>query len=199
MDMEAAEPTETPTKKAAKAKSTKSTRGAKSAAKKTKAPKPKRVSVPRGVPLESVTLEHALKLLSLPRIVGNDPTTGKPIRANLGRFGPYIERDGEFRSLPSADRLFTITLDEAVARMAEEKRKRTKEVLKELGAHPESGLKLQALSGRYGPYVSDGKTHVTLPRDIEPQSVTLEQAVAMLAQGAEKKKTAPPRARRRKS
>ncbi|MCX7044121.1 MAG: hypothetical protein NTX50_01365, partial [Candidatus Sumerlaeota bacterium] len=171
----------------------------KSASKKIKAPKPKRNSVPRGVALENVTLEYALQLLSLPRIVGHDPATGKPIRANLGRFGPYIERDGEYRSLPTADHLFTITLDEAVARLAEEKRRKGKEVLKELGAHPESGLNIQALAGRYGPYVSDGKTHATLPRDVTPESMTLEQALALLSQSAEKKKTAPPRARRKKS
>jgi len=148
--------------------------------------KPKRVSLGRGTDPTAVDLDLALKLLSLPREIGTDPETGKPVRAGLGRYGPYVERDRVFASVDSAEQLFTITLDQALERI---RNKNRKPVLKELGAHPETGKPLQVLKGRYGPYVTDGKVNATIEKGRDPQEVTLEEAVALLATAATRKQT----------
>jgi DNA topoisomerase-1 len=147
--------------------------------------KPKRSSIPKGTSLSEVDFEMALKLLSLPREVGKHPETGNPITANFGRFGPYVKHDGQFASLDSEDEVFTVGLNRAVSVLAEKKSKgrgpRGAEALKELGAHPESGAMVRVMKGRYGPYVADGNVNATLPREMDPMAVTLEQAVALLA------------------
>ena len=143
--------------------------------------KPKRISLPKGKNLEDVDLEFAKKLLSLPREIGYDPETGKKVSASIGRFGPYVTSNGKFKSVKNVEDLFTIGVDEAVELL---KQARSKPVLKELGKHPETDENLQILKGRFGPYVTDGKTNVSLPKGTDPESVTLEQAVEML-------KTAP--------
>jgi DNA topoisomerase-1 len=144
----------------------------------------------------------ALKLLSLPREVGKHPETGNPITANFGRFGPYVKHDGQFASLDSEDEVFTVGLNRAVTVLAEKKSKgrgpRGPEALKELGAHPESGAMVKVMKGRYGPYVADGNVNATLPREMDPMSVTLDQAVVLLADrvakggGKKPKKTKAP-------
>jgi len=151
-------------------------------------PKPKRVSLGRAADPAAVDLQAALRLLSLPRVIGVCPETGKPVHAGLGRFGPYVERARVFASVESTEVLFTITLAEALQRIANKNRK---PVLKEIGVHPESGAPLQVIQGRYGPYVSDGKHHATLRDGEDPLAVTLEQAVVLIAAAAAKKGRRP--------
>jgi len=151
-------------------------------------PKPKRVSLGRAADPAAIDLPAALRLLSLPRVVGVCPETGKPVHAGLGRFGPYVERARVFASIDSTEALFTITLEVALQRI---RNKNRKPVLKEIGNHPESGAPLQVIQGRYGPYVSDGKHHATLRDGEDPLAVTLEQAVVLIAAAAEKKGRRP--------
>jgi DNA topoisomerase-1 len=151
-------------------------------------PRPKRVSLGRGTDLEKVDLDLALRLLSLPRELGNDPQTGKPVRAGLGRYGPYVVRDRTYASVESADQLFTLTLEEALKRIAD-KEAGKKPVLAEVGPHPETGETIEVLKGRYGPYVTHEGVHASLPRGQEPDEVSVEEAVAWLAEAATRKKT----------
>lgn len=146
--------------------------------------RPRRTSLPTGKEPASVDLEYALKLLSLPRTIGTDPESGKPVKAGLGRYGPYVERAGVFRSLKDPEQLFTVTLDEALALLA---RQAGPAVLKELGVHPESGKPLQLLDGRYGPYVTDGEVNASIPKDEDPDAITLEDALSLLAKAPKKK------------
>ncbi len=150
--------------------------------------KPKRIGLPKGVGLQDVDFAFALKLLSLPRSLGTDPESGKEVAAGLGRYGPYVVRGGLYRRVESFDKLFTITLEEALEKLKTAKG-RTKEILKELGEHPETKKNIQVASGRYGPYVTDGKVNAKIPKDKEPTEITMEEAVAMLAEAAEKKGT----------
>ncbi len=150
-----------------------------------KAPKPKRASLLASQREDTLTLDQALQLLELPRTVGLHPDDGQPILASPGRFGPYIKHGDEFRSLASADQIFTVTLDEAVELFRQPKRSRRRQpaerkVLRELGADPSSGKPLQILDGRYGPYVTDGTTNASLAKGTNPEAVTLEDALALL-------------------
>jgi DNA topoisomerase-1 len=151
-------------------------------------PKPKRVSLGRGTDLARVDLELAHKLLSLPRELGEDPATGKPVRAGLGRFGPYVVRDRTFASIESADQLFSIELEEALQRI-HDKESGKRPTLAEVGPHPETGAMLTVLKGRYGPYVTDGEVNASLPRDREPDTVTVEEALEWLAAAATRQKS----------
>ncbi|MEZ5924996.1 MAG: type I DNA topoisomerase [Hyphomicrobiaceae bacterium] len=153
--------------------------------------KPKRSSIPKGIDPATIDLEMALKLLNLPRRVGEHPETGKPIVAGLGRYGPFIEHDGTYANLASAQEVFEIGLNRAVTLIAEKKEGKGRgrpqaEVLKALGDHPAEGGKIEVLSGRYGPYVKHGKVNATLPKGVEPAAVTLEQAVELIAARAAK-------------
>jgi DNA topoisomerase-1 len=157
--------------------------------------KPQRAGIPKGFSLENIDLEQALRLLALPREVGLHPETSKPIMAGFGRFGPYISHDGTYASLEGPEDVFTVGLNRAVTLLAERKEKggrgpRGSQALKELGAHPQSGAAVKVMKGRYGPYVTDGSINATLPRDSDPNSVTMDEAVALLAARAEK---APPK------
>lgn len=150
---------------------------------------PKRASLPKSMSAESITLETALALLSLPREVGIHPETKKPITANNGRFGPYLLHDGKFHSLPSEDDLLTIGINRAVDVIANSAKKQSgSETLHDLGEHPDGG-KITVLKGRYGPYIKHGKINATLPTGVEPADVTLEQALQLLtARGGSKGK-----------
>src|SRR5512143_91644 len=146
--------------------------------------KPKRASIPKGTDPDSLELDRALALLALPREVGAHPETGKPILAGFGRYGPYVQHDGKYASLSSPEEVFEVGLNRAVSLLAEKaanRRPRGASVIKELGDHPELGGKVQVLSGRYGPYVKHGKVNATLPKDIEPEQTTIEQAVELIA------------------
>jgi DNA topoisomerase-1 len=145
--------------------------------------KPKRISLGAKTDLSTINLDYALRLLSLPRLIGTDPATGKPVRAGLGRFGPYVECERVFASVASVDELFSVTLEQALERI---KNKNRRPVLRELGPHPETGLPLVICKGRYGPYVTDGKSNGTIGRDTDPEEVTVADAVALLVAAAER-------------
>src|SRR4029079_6480817 len=149
-------------------------------------PKPKRASLPRGEDPATVSLERAMQFISLPREVGIDPETKTPIVANLGRFGPYVVHDGTYANLESPEDVFTIGLNHAVTLIAEKKAKggksfrRQAQALKELGNDP-AGAPVKVMSGKYGPYVTDGTVNATLPRGNDPQNTTLQQALDLIA------------------
>jgi len=144
--------------------------------------KPKRSSLQVGMTESTVTLEEALKLLSLPRVVGVHPDDNEQVITNFGRFGPYVKHGDEFRSLEADDQVFSISLDAALELLRAPKSRRrqsaAKTVLKELS---KDGLTIKLLSGRYGPYVTDGSLNASLPKTMNPEAVTYEQAVELLA------------------
>jgi DNA topoisomerase-1 len=151
--------------------------------------KPKRGSIPKGTDPENIDLDRALALLSLPREVGIHPETGKPITAGYGRYGPYVQHDGKYASLSTPEEVFEVGTNRAVSLLAEKaanRRPRGASVIKELGEHPELGGKVQVLSGRYGPYVKHAKVNATLPKDRDPEQVTMEEAVGLIAARAAK-------------
>lgn len=148
----------------------------------------KRSSLPKGWTAESIDHERALALLSLPRDVGKHPETGKMISAGLGRYGPFLLHDGTYANLESIEDVFSIGLNRAVSVLAEKQAKGrngrnggTPAALKELGDHPDGG-KITVRDGRYGPYVNWEKVNATLPRGKDPQSVTLDEALALIAE-----------------
>ncbi|PPR59091.1 MAG: DNA topoisomerase 1 [Alphaproteobacteria bacterium MarineAlpha4_Bin2] len=145
--------------------------------KKQKAVKPKRASLPKGMSVADVTLEIALKLLSLPREVGPHPETSDIITAGIGRFGPYLRYQSKYTSLPDEDDVLSIGLNRAVTILAEAKPAGGRE----LGSHPEDDKPITVRKGRYGPYVKHGKTNATLPNNVEMDDLTLEQAVELIA------------------
>jgi DNA topoisomerase I len=156
----------------------------KKAAKKAAAVKPRTASLFADMSLDSVTLDDALRLLSLPRLVGADPETGAEITAQNGRYGPYLRKGSDSRSLEREDQLFTVTLDEALVLYAQPKRRGRQAAapLAELGDDPVSGKPIQVKDGRFGPYVTDGETNATLRKGDEPESVTLQRAAELLAE-----------------
>ena len=147
--------------------------------------KPKRISLPKEVDPANADLDLALQLLQLPRELGAHPESGKPVSVNIGRFGPYISHDGKFKSIPKTDSIFTIALDRAVELLAQARTSST--VLRELGSHPDDQKPVEVCSGRYGPYVRHGKINATLPKDITPDEITLDEALNLIALRAEKK------------
>ena len=148
--------------------------------------KPRRVSLPRGVEPGDVDLALARRLVSLPRLLGTDPETGQEVFAGLGRYGPFVNRERTYRNLGSFEEIFSVQLSDAVRMLNEKKPGRT--ALRELGEHPDSGAPLKIFSGRYGPYVTDGDLNASLPKDRDPEALTIEEAVALLAARAAKGK-----------
>ncbi len=149
--------------------------------------KPKRTSVPRGWDPQDMTLEKALRLLSLPRTVGVHPDEGGEITADLGRYGPFVKHEKTYANVSDIEELFDIGLNRAVTLIAEKRASRGKRPgqqapLRELGEHPETGKPVNVMSGRYGPYIKHEKTNATLPKDVAPESVTLEDAVRLIAE-----------------
>jgi DNA topoisomerase-1 len=150
-----------------------------------KGSKARTASLFRSMSPETVTLDEALRLMSLPRVVGTDPESGEEIVARNGRYGPYVTRGSDSRSLASEERLLTVGLDEALALFAQPKAARGRAAAapgRELGADPVSGKPVQVRSGRYGPYVTDGEVNATLPRGEDEAAVTLERAAQLLAE-----------------
>jgi len=150
-----------------------------------------------------VTLDEALALLSLPRVVGTG-TDDEEITAQWGRFGPYLRWGKETRSLDTEEQIFSVTQAEAEALFSQPKRRGGRKApIAELGAHPDSGAPVLVLPGRYGPYATDGTTNATIPRGTAPDSVTLDDAVALLreraARGPAKKRAGKRTAKAKKS
>ncbi|MGQ0457444.1 MAG: type I DNA topoisomerase [Hyphomicrobium sp.] len=156
--------------------------------------KPKRSSMPKGIDAATLDLERALQLLSLPREVGIHPETGTPITAGLGRYGPFILHDGTYANVDSMEEVFTVGLNRAVTLLAEKRagggksrfQRNAPTVIKDLGEHPAEGGKVQVLSGRYGPYVNHNKVNATVPKSKDPANLTIEEAMALIAERIEK-------------
>jgi DNA topoisomerase I len=159
--------------------------------------KPKRASLRKGTAPEDVDLEQALKLLSLPREIGRHPEDGEPIRAAIGRFGPYVQHGKTYANLDEGDDVFTIGLNRAVTLIAEKVAKGPRgrrfgaDPGRALGDHPTKGGPIVAKNGRYGPYVSHAGVNATLPKDKTPETVALEEAVTLLDARAERGAPAP--------
>ncbi len=144
--------------------------------------KPKRVSVPPQMDHENLSFEQALKLLSLPISLGHHPESGKEIKASLGRFGPYVVCDGDFRSIPKDKDLFSIDLKQALELLSQPKKGRGRATsLKTLGTYPATKESVDVFNGKYGPYIKCGKTNVSIPEDIGIDGITLEKAIELLA------------------
>jgi DNA topoisomerase-1 len=155
-------------------------------------PKPKQASLLKGVTPETLTLEMAVGLLSLPRALGTHPETGGKVQASLGRFGPYVVHDQgkegkDYRSLKSTDDVLTISLNRALELLAEPKKGRTasksksKEALRELGLHPEDDSPINIYDGPYGPYIKHGKTNASIPEGETVENITLSTAIELLS------------------
>ncbi|MCH8204937.1 MAG: type I DNA topoisomerase [Candidatus Hydrogenedentes bacterium] len=161
--------------------------------------KPKRASLPRGSDPGEVDVATAVRLLSLPRELGKHPDTGEPVIATTGRYGPYIKCDTETRTVPAEDDVYAIGFERALKLLAEPKRSRrtSKKVLKTLGTDAETEKAIEVCEGRYGPYVTDGDVNRSLPKDMEPQTITLEQAIELLAKAPKKKKKSKAKAKKK--
>ena len=187
------ETAEAETVKTAKtAKSTKTKKTTKAAK-----PKPRTASLLRSMDLSTVTLEQALDLLSLPRVVGQDPESGEDITAQNGRYGPYLKKGTDSRSLETEEQIFTVTLEQALEIFAQPKRRRGQAAargpLRELGQDPATEKPVVIKDGRFGPYITDGQTNVTVPRSEDPATISAERAFELLAdkraKGPAKKRT----------
>lgn len=169
-------------------------------------PKPDRASLPKGWTPDSLTLERALSLLSLPREVGMHPEDGVLVEAGIGRFGPYVKHGPVYANLPEVEEVFSIGMNRAVEVLAQKLAGRRGGAakagpLKVLGAHPDGG-EVQVMPGKYGPYVKWEKVNATLPKGVEPEAVTLEEALVLIAEKAGKsggKKKAAPKAPAKKA
>ncbi|WP_455474878.1 type I DNA topoisomerase [Bartonella sp. B30(2025)] len=154
----------------------------------------KRTGLPKEWQTENITLDKALALISLPREIGIHPETGKIITATIGRYGPYLSHDGKYAPLPHVDEIFDIGINRAVTVLAEKQENKTKQrkttsaALATLGEHPEGGT-ITVRNGRYGPYVNWGKINVTLPKDKDPSTVTLVEALELILTKSTVKKT----------
>lgn len=161
----------------------------------------KRANIPKDI--GELSLDWAVKLIDLPRTIGNHPETGEPITASIGRYGPYLAHNGKYAKLRSTAEVFDTGMNAAVVRLAEAAAgggrgaRAAAEPLKTFGPHPESGGEMKLMAGRYGPYVTDGTTNATLPRDKQPETLTAEEAVVLITERAAKgpakgkKKAAP--------
>jgi DNA topoisomerase-1 len=151
--------------------------------------KPKRSSLPKGWSAAAMDLEKGLRLLRLPREVGVHPEDGQPILAGIGRYGPFVQHAGTYANLPTVEEVFEVGLNRAVTLIAEKRaggprgaRGGAAAALKELGEHPQTGKPVRILAGRFGPYIKHEDVNANVPRGKDPQAVTLEEAVALLAE-----------------
>jgi len=152
--------------------------------------KPKRVSIPKNVPLDTLDYAKAQSIMSLPRLLGTHPDSGKEIRAGLGRFGPYIVHDGDFRSLKKEDDVLTVQLPRALELLAMPKGTRGRPSAgKEIGKHPDDNKPITLHNGKFGAYVKHGTINATIPKDMKPEDVTLPLAIELIAARKAKGKT----------
>jgi DNA topoisomerase-1 len=152
----------------------------------------KRSSLPKGWKPEDIDYEKAIALISLPRDIGKHPETGKMISSGLGRYGPFLLHDGSYANLETIEDVFSVGLNRAVTVIAEKQSKGpggrgrgTPAALKELGDHPDGGV-ITVRDGKYGPYVNWGKVNATLPKGKDPQAISVEEALALIAEKAGK-------------
>lgn len=146
--------------------------------------KPKRVSIPKNIHPDSMTLDQAVSLLSLPRLLGHHPETNKVVKAGVGRFGPYVLHDAKYKSLEKDQDVLTIDLNAAVELLKKPGGRGAAIPLVELGPHPDDGQPVAIYEGRYGPYVKHGKINATIPKDKPIEQVTLQDALPLLAERA---------------
>ena len=156
--------------------------------------KPQRSSIPKGLALDDIDLEKAIELLSLPRLIGSHPEDGEPVEAGIGRFGPFVKHGKTYANIKDPGEVFTIGMNRAVELLAQKKagggrRGAAQKPLRELGDHPDGGA-VNVMDGRYGPYVKWEKINATIPKETDPQSITLEAALELLAERQTKKKRA---------
>ena len=142
--------------------------------------KPKRASLPKGEEPEGITLERALDLLSLPRTLGKHPEDNKVVQSGIGRYGPYVRHNKEYRSLQNNEEVFTVSLEEALELLSQPKKRRRAKVLKELGVYPKTGKALKLYEGRYGPYMKVGRKNISLPKGFDPEELSLEKAIEII-------------------
>jgi DNA topoisomerase-1 len=171
--------------------------------------KPKRAGLPKGLSPDDLDLTRALGLLSLPREVGKHPDDGEPIIAGVGRFGPYVQHGKTYANLTTGDDVLGVGLNRAVALIEEKRAKGPRrgrfgaDPGRALGDHPDKGGPIVVKNGRYGPYVNHDGINATLPSDMTPDAITLEQAVGLIearsARGGGKKRAAAPRSTARKA
>ncbi len=166
---------------------------AKRGAKKPVAAKPRTASLFKSMQIEEIDLETALKLLDLPRVVGIDPESGDEITAQNGRYGPYLKKGADTRTLPSEDAIFEVDLPAALELFAQPKygARRASSALKEFDNDPVSGKPIKVKDGRFGPYVTDGVTNATIPRAESVEDITFERATELLQQKRDKGPAAP--------
>ena len=143
--------------------------------------KPKRVSLLKGMNPEQVDIELALKLLALPRLLGEHPDDGKVVKAGVGRYGPYVVHDGTFKSLTKDDDVLSLEMDRAVELLSQKSAKRGSSELYDLGNFPETETPIKIMNGRYGPYIKYGKKNIGLPKGKQPEDITKEQAIELIA------------------
>ncbi len=149
--------------------------------------KPKRVSLLKGMKPENIDFETALRLLELPRTLGDHPETGKVVKAGVGRYGPYVVHDGTFKSLKKTDSVLDIELGRAVELLKEKKsNRRSSSAIQDLGAHPETDQPVKVMTGRYGPYIKYGRKNISLPKGTDPEKVTMGDAVRLIEEKGKK-------------
>ncbi len=167
--------------------------------------KPKRAGLPKGVTPDDIDLDRALKLLSLPREVGKHPEDGEPIIAGIGRFGPYVKHHKVYANLDAGEDVTTVGLNRAVALIAEKKanpgkgRRFGADPGRSVGDHPQKGGAVLVKNGRYGPYVTHGGINATIPKDIAPESITLDQAIGLIEAREAQTGGMPPRRKKAQS
>ena len=152
-----------------------------------------RASIPKDIPAEDFGLDWAIKLLSLPRTIGNHPESGEPVTASIGRYGPYLAHQGKYARLQSTMDVFETGMNAAVVKLAEAangggraRNGGSREPLKVLGKHPRTDAEIKLMDGRYGAYVTDGTTNATLPKTVAPDELTLEEAAQLIDERAAK-------------
>ncbi|MDX1672283.1 MAG: type I DNA topoisomerase [Balneolaceae bacterium] len=144
--------------------------------------KPQRASLLKGMKPDEVDMETALKLLELPRLLGKHPDTGKEVKAGVGRYGPFVVHDGTFASLKKSDNVLEVDLDRGLELLAQKKKPRKSSVVQDLGDHPQNGKPIKVMVGRYGPYIKYGKKNISLPDKYDPENLSKEQAVELIAE-----------------